>query len=859
MSLSPGVRLGPYEILAALGVGGMGEVYRARDPRLNRDVAIKILPELFAADPDRVARFQREAQVLASLNHPNIAYIHGLEEIPSTSPGQVGAKALVLELVDGPSLSDLIARGPLPLDEALRIARQIADALEAAHENGIVHRDLKPANVKLTSSGTVKVLDFGLAKPPSTSDSGMAPNLSMSPTLTSPAVNTHAGIILGTAAYMSPEQARGKVVDRRSDVWAYGCVLYEMLTGRRAFGGDDLTLTLAAIVKDEPDWNALPATTPPAIRRLLRRTLTKESTERSSDLSSARLEIKDALAPAEQQETRPAVSSRSSSRLWPTIAAALALVTVALAGIVLWGRLWGREPAPSAMWLAMPPVRDGFAMLKPTVSPDGRKVAFLAPSPNGVRTLWVRSLENPVAQEIRGAEDAVAVFWHPNSQSLAFFAQEKLKRVDLASPSVQVLADAPSGRGGTWNRNGVIVFAPASGDALYRVAESGGEPTKITELDTARGEQEHLFPYFLPDDRTFLYLSRKPDERESRIMAASLGSHEVRPVLASRSRAEYAGGYLFFGRDDGLFAQAFDAATLTLSGEPRRITDGVGMGFGNMANYAFSVSPARTLATWGGWMPVTRLTIVDRAGRFVRQVGGDEVERIGVTVSPDERWIATEVRNPRQNTVDVWLYDMKGSAGSRFTSGDRTWTGSPAWAPDSTRVLFNEFATEYHVKSVRGGETERWAHGIKSRRGFPRQWSAGTEYIVTIVNDPETLWDIWLLPVSGERKPERYLASRYIEWMPSISPDGKWIAYASNESGPSEVYINTFPRASTPQRISLSGGTHPLWRRDGPRAVLHFGGSTVDGRQPERPGLRHHHSGTSPAFLYGARRLQQRE
>ena len=500
--LLSGQQIGSYQVLSRLGAGGMGEVYRARDLKLNRDIALKVLPEVFALDRDRRARFNREAHLLASLNHPNIAAIYGLEESnPSPGSGQAEVQALVLELVEGPTLADRIAQGPIPVDEALRIAQQIADALEAAHEHGIIHRDLKPANIKLRPDGAVKVLDFGLAK---AMDVGSAPNVPQPPAITSPSMTTGVGTILGTAGYMAPEQTKGRAADTRCDVWAFGCVLYEMLTGTRAFAGDDVTETIAAIIRGEPDWRTLPVDTPPAIRRLLRRALEKDARQRLRDMGSARLEIQEALtAPAETAAPAVVAPERPPTRtrtMYPWIAAAIVLgATIALGSVM--NRQRPAVDTRSYRSSMLPPDKVAFTAVTPAtrfvVSPDGRRLTFLAVT-EGVTRLWVRSLDALTAQRLSGTEGAVVAFWSHDSRSIAFGAGGKLKRIDASGGPALTLADMTGNNGGDWNQDGVIVFPPTGASPLHRIAASGGTPSPVTTLDEADGEGSHWQPFSCP-------------------------------------------------------------------------------------------------------------------------------------------------------------------------------------------------------------------------------------------------------------------------------------------------------------------------------------------------------------------------
>jgi hypothetical protein len=643
MPLQPGTRLGPYEVLSALGAGGMGEVWRARDRRLGRDVALKVLPEAFVADSERLARFEREAKVLASLNHPHIAHIYGLEEADA---GAGAVRALVLELVEGPTLADRIARGPIPIDEALPIARQIAEALEAAHDQGIIHRDLKPANIKVKPDGTVKVLDFGLAKAlaPQLQAAGAAGEaLSHSPTLTLAGAATEAGVILGTAAYMAPEQARGRPVDKRADIWAFGCVLYEMLTGRRPFAGADVAETMARVLEREPDWSALPASTPPGVVRVVRRCLRRDLADRLHDIGDARIEIEEA-----RSATAVEVATTSSSRRRVVRGAFLAATIAAIAavggfGVARWADL-GRSSRP--VWFTILPPHGGRVQLPslPALSPDGKQIAFFAPDESGTPVLWIRSFDSPIARAIPGVR-GTSPFWSPDGESLGFIGGG-LMRVDLAGGSPQKIADHAGPRSATWGRSGDILFwSTGGGGGLYRVAATGGAITRETSLSEERRETYHAYPHFLPDGRRFLYLVLSLDDRYTGLYAASLDGGEPTFIAPLQSRAEYADGHLIFGRGSDLLAQRFDPAALKLTGEPLRIGDRVGAAFGSFHDFDFTTAPGGVVAYRSGiWIHRSQLVLFDASGSVVRNLG-DPDRWYSMALSPDETRLALELVN----------------------------------------------------------------------------------------------------------------------------------------------------------------------------------------------------------------------
>ncbi|HEX7779776.1 MAG TPA: protein kinase, partial [Vicinamibacterales bacterium] len=552
MALAPGTRLGSYEVTAPIGAGGMGEVYRARDTKLNRDVALKVLPELVAADAERLARFRREAQVLASLNHPNIAHLYGFEDA-------VGTQALVMELVPGKTLAERIAEGPLALSEALPIARQIADALEAAHEHGVVHRDLKPANIKVKDDGAVKILDFGLAKAIAGDAGSGTPDPSNSPTLTAAAAGTQMGMILGTAAYMSPEQARGRPVDRRADVWAFGCVLYEMLAGRRAFAGDDVTETLATVLKDPPDWRGLPPDVPLAIRRVLRRCLEKDPRRRLSAIGDARLEFD------EPDDVRPTSAPAAPLRkpIGPMLmAAAAGAIATAFVAFGLWRTAGPGASAESTAAMRTSVLAPESVVFSPdaadsAISPDGRLVVFVTGSVSGTgdAQLWLRPVNALAAQRLENTTGAYLPFWSPDSRRLGFFADGKLKTIGVDGGRPDVICDAPTGRGGTWNARGDIVFAPAAAGGLFRVSANGGDPTPVTTLDAGAKETGHRFPQFLPDGEHFLYAALPVRAGKFNIFVGSLGTGAREPLAQMENVPVFAEpGYLLFLRKGVLVA-----------------------------------------------------------------------------------------------------------------------------------------------------------------------------------------------------------------------------------------------------------------------------------------------------------------
>jgi eukaryotic-like serine/threonine-protein kinase len=786
-----GHRIGVYQILALLGAGGMGEVYRAHDPTLGRDVAIKLLPRLFTSDPDRLARFEREALMLASLNHPHIGAIYSVEQ-------SAGVRALVLELVEGPTLADRLAAGPIPLTESLGIARQIAEALEAAHERGIVHRDLKPANIKITPDDIVKVLDFGLAKV--TPHDGSAES-SQSATVTDG--GTREGVILGTAAYMSPEQARGLAVDKRTDIWAFGCVLFEMLTGRAPFARDTTTDALAAILEREPDWHALPPAAAP-LTSVLQRCLEKDVKRRFRDIGDVKLLLEDTLRLPPTTASLPAAANRAS---W-TVAAALGLivVTAALVGVI--GMSYVRKPADAPELrteILIPATPDPLSF---AISPDGRQVVFVA---SGVpKQLWLRALDTTTAQPLPGTDNAASPFWSPDSRSVAFFAGNKLKRLDIGAGLPHVLANVSPGRGGTWGPDGVVLFSVSNTSALYRTTASGGEPIAATRLGA--GQVSHRYPQFLPGGRQFIFYADGQADAQG-IYLGSLDTADTRRLVTANSAAVYAPpGWLLFIRGGTLVARRFDTVRGVLIGDPVTVADSVGQGtFG-----ASAVSASATGAVMYRMGAAGRHQLIwfDRSGKTLGTLGAsDDNTLIAPVVSPDGR-LAAVTRTVQGNT-DVWLIDAVRT--SRFTVAE-SFDGFPVWSPDGSRIAFSSTRGghfDLYVKAASGAGAEELL--VESPRlKVPADWSRDGRYLLyTVSDDPKTGYDQWVLPLGGDRKPFPFLNATYNERLGQFSPDVQWVAYVSNESGRDEIYVRPFPGPGGQALVSAAGGISPRWSPDG--------------------------------------------
>ena len=822
MALSAGTRLGSYEIVGALGAGGMGEVYRARDTTLGRDVALKILPESFSGDPDRLARFQREAQVLASLNHPNIAAIYGLEHSD-------GVRALVLELVEGSTLADRIIQGPVPLDEAVPIAQQIADAVGAAHEQGIIHRDLKPANIKLRPDGTVKVLDFGLAKALEPA-SAIRADVTTSPTITSPAMMTGMGVILGTAAYMAPEQAKGRPAHRRSDVWAFGCVLYEMLTGKRAFQGEDVSDTLATVLKGEPDWSALPPTTPPAIRTLLQRSLAKDSRRRLSDLADARLELDDAqLYETSAVAGRNAVSTdiRSSVRYAPSwaVAAGLGLV-VGVAGVLMLWAPW-RKASPLAP-IRLSAVLGADAALvtdqgaAAVLSPDGSLLAFVAQKMGTSPQLFVRRLDQLRAMPLAGTDDARNPFFSPDGQSIGFFAGGKLKKIAVTGGAAVTLCDAPTGRGGTWLEDGTIVFLPTTfqGASLLRVSSGGGKPEPLTTL--GEGEVTQRWPQALPGGKALLYTA------SSNTAAYEAANLVVQPLPSGArkvvQRGAYYGrylpsGHLVYLQGGTLFAATFDLDKLELSGQPVPVVDGVS---GNRVGGAqFAVSDNGTLVYVPGQSvgdDAVAISWMDRAGKTSAR-RAMPANWSNPRFAPNGSRLAVDIFDGTQ--TDVWIYDWSRDVLSRLTF-DAADDGKPVWTPDGNRIVFRSNRADkstfnlYWQRADGTGDVQRLTDSGNSQAPF--SWHPSSKFLAFQEGSPKTGNDLMILPIAGDEasgwkpgEPTVFLSSPLPELCPMFSPDGRWLAYFSGEVGRNEVYVRPFPGPGGQWLISNGGGIEPTW------------------------------------------------
>jgi Tol biopolymer transport system component len=809
MAVEPGTRMGQFEVLSALGRGGMGEVYRARDSRLSREVAIKILPETLAHDPDRVARFEREARVLASLNHPHIAAVHGFEQGDSQ-------RFLVLELVPGPTLADRLAKGPLDVKEALQIARQIAEALEEAHAKGVIHRDLKPANVKITPEGRVKVLDFGLAK--ALHDELPDSSQEDSPTMTRAADS--AGIILGTAGYMSPEQARGQAVDKRTDVWAFGCVLYEMLTGRRLFSGPSATDSVAAVLTLEPDWSRLPEKTPPLVRSLLRRCLQKDKASRLHDIADARLEIEEALRD-EVSGVLPAPRPQLVLNPRRLLGHALTFLVGALVGgavvhlaarpastVGLSARFNINLPADSVL-------RNNLQGALPiALSTDGTRIAYVGARPDGRNQVFIRRMDRITPEAVPGTEGGLLPFFSPDGEWLAFVSEGKLKKVPVAGGQAVVICDAPDARGGSWSEDGTILLSPNNAGGLVRVRASGGPPEPAGQPDPSRQEDGHRWPHVLPGGKAALISVQPLSGREAqrRIDVMTLATGERKTLVQHGSYPVYAGGYLFFGRSGQILAAPFDPDRLELRGEPQAVLDDVRMDPKNTGLVYFDIAPSGAAVYVPGFArPRERdLVFMDRQGRST-PVTSARRAYFSPGLSPDGRQVAVVV----EGLEDVlWVLDIPSGTLNRLTFDMDV--NIPVWSGDGRSIFFTGNAdgprSAYRIAADGSGKpelvyskTEWWINDLS-----PRADGSG----VMVAAQDVRSHDLYFVP-AGTREVQPFLATPSEERRPAFSPNGAYVAYTSSESGRAEIYVRPFPGPGPKRQVSTKGGFGSQWSRDG--------------------------------------------
>jgi eukaryotic-like serine/threonine-protein kinase len=876
MPLTVGTQLGPYEILGPLGVGGMGEVYRARDSKLGREVALKVLPAAFASDAERMARFKREAQVLASLNHPNIAAVYGMEDgtistdksaavhldpnSSSRAPLVTGTPpALVMELVEGPTLAERLRQRRIELEDSLPIARQIAEALEAAHDGGIIHRDLKPANIKIRPDGVVKILDFGLAKAiqgdPASSD------LQNSPTITY--MSTMAGTILGTAAYMSPEQAKGKPLDRRADVWSFGCVLFEMLSGKQAFTGETSSDVLADVIRGEPRWQELPESTPTRLTDLIRRCLQKDTKQRLQAIGEARIAIEQTLAEVTVAANSPdgtispvasgvhpqpnasAVAASASNISGPAFTAATAAAAAAVqptpaarssnilpwvlaaifAGLAAWLGFTEitqlKHPASAIVTQLLPPDGETFALTgnyagPPQLSPDGRYLAFVSSNQEGLRRLWIRALGDPKPQLIANSDGATEPFWSPDSRSVGYFAGGKMHRVDIAGGSPRLITDASNGRGASWSPNGTILYGPNPSLGLWTVADSGGVGVPFSKVDPAVHSPNRRWPQILPDGSHFICFARSDvSTSESGVFAGSLGGGPLKLVIHSDSSAIYAPpGYLLFVQGGVLVAQKFDTRTLSVSGEPLPLAQHAEV---NAIIYRGIVTASDTgllvFGTGSGAQGTYTMNWMDRTGKILGTIG-DPAEYSDPRISHDGTKLAVSI-DTGEGGNNIWVIDLIHGARNRVTFGNGI-NGGAAWSPDDKSLTFSSgrggMYQLYQQPADGSGEAKRLTDSAMPE--VSGSWSRDGKILAyTVPSGTEGKSQIWLLPAGG--KPAAFIHGNFDVLNPVISPDSKWLAFSSNETGHDEIYVVPLAGGPGKWQISSGGGIEPRWSAKG--------------------------------------------
>jgi len=860
MALSPGDRLGPYEISGTLGAGGMGEVYRARDTALNRAVALKILPDAFASDPDRLARFTREAQTLAALNHPAIAQIYGIHTGPVGPPrgGHHEVRALVMELVEGEDLAERLARGPLPMEEALTAAMQIAEAMESAHEQGIIHRDLKPANIKLRPDGSVKVLDFGLAKALDQGsgfrDQGQGSGTaSLSPTITSPALMTGVGMLLGTAAYMSPEQAKGRQADKRSDIWAFGCVLFEMLTGRPLFTGETVTEVLASVMKDKPALAAVPSDTPRSVRQLLARCLDRDPRQRLRDIGEARIllaaaltgadesiaPLAQALTPNDQPQTTNHQPPTTNRQWLPwTVAAASTAAAIVLAILRV---PWQATPPPTPVRLSTEIGVDASLVTElgaaAVLSPDGTRLAFIGQTAAGQPSqLYLRRLSALQATAVTGTVGARDPFFSPDGQWVGFFADGKLKKVSVAGGAPIVLADAPGSRGGTWADDGTIVFQPSNAagtnvGSLMRVPASGGTVERVIPL--ADKEVTQRWPQVLPGGAVLFtsHGSTTLGYEGASIVVQTPPDGQRKTLIRGGYYARYLPtGHIVYVHEGTLFAAPFDPSRLELTGAAVPIVEGVTTN-ASFGGAQFAVSASGTLVYLPGDVrtrasEITPLLLVDRTGKSTT-LRATPAAWLDLAFAPDGKHLVAAIGD--ESNVGLWTLDTTRDTLSRLTFGEDTEINA-AWSPDGSRVAYVMGLIDsdiYWQRADGAGSVQRLTRRPGSKRGL--SFHPNGKVLAYSEYNPQSnnIWDVMLLPLEGSEadgwkpgEPKSFLATPNIERYPAFSPDGRWIAYASDETGRSEVYVRPYPGPGGKWQISTNGGSWPSWSRVGPELVF---------------------------------------
>jgi serine/threonine protein kinase len=802
MPLAAGDRLGPYQIVSLIGVGGMGEVYRARDTRLDRIVAVKTISAEFDTPAAR-EQFDREARAISSLSAANICALYDV--------GTEGERAyLVMEYLEGETLADELTRHRIPIGRAIEYAIQIADALDRAHRHGVIHRDLKPGNIMITKSG-IKLLDFGLAKVVRKQESAVAP-AEQTHTMTAQAP------LLGTCQYMAPELLEGKRPDPRCDIFAFGALLYEMITGRRAFQGKTEAITIANILEHDPPPIS-PSAEPEdprtaALEHLVRTCLTKDPDERRQTAHDIVLELRWIAAMDPDEKSSGAGSPPRPARVWFALAALVLAVSLAA------GLIWSRRTPPRLILTStsiLPPDKATFvATSLPALSPDGKRLAFAA-TLDGKTQLWIRELDSVQPVAMAGTENAYDPFWSPDSQEVAFFGNGKLRKVRVGGGPVLVVCDAIQGRGGSWSRNDTIVFAPSTGEGLYRVPANGGKPEPVTSLDTAAGEVSHRFPWFLPDGKHFLFTGRNADPSKTAIYVADLDSKQRQKIETVNSNAVYSPpGYLLYVRERTLMALPFDAGSGRAGGEPLPVAAKVDFITGNVqASFTASANGELAYYSGGGTGASSQMTWYDGAGNKLGTLG-EPGSFVKPAISPDGSTVAVDRIDLLSGTTDVWQYDLARGTSSRITFDPRM-DGYPLWDPKGESIVFS---------SNRDGHYQLYRHSTMGKGTaellfsspldkFPSDWSRDGRYLLYYQIDPKTRYDLWVLPLNGECQPFPLLTSEFNEHRARISPDGRWIAYTSDETSRDELYVQSFPGLGKKWQVSVNGGGRPVWSRDG--------------------------------------------
>ncbi len=804
MSLAAGTKLGPYEVLAPIGAGGMGEVYKAKDTRLGRDVAVKVLPAHMSSSAELRQRLEREAKTISSLSHPHICMLHDVGH-------QNGTDYLVMEFLEGETLADRLSKGALPMEQALKIGVEIAGALDAAHKSGIVHRDLKPGNVMLTKSG-VKLLDFGLAKLAVPEKSAVSQATSLPTALQESQPLTTRGTILGTFQYMAPEQLEGGEADARSDIFAFGCVLYEMLTGQKAFSGKSQASLISSIMgSDPPPISSIQPMIPASLDRIVKGCIAKEPDHRWSTAHDVMLQLQWIAEGGSMAGVPAPVVARRKNReklSWAVAALALLAAAAFAYGFVR------RAPKPPELMrfeIATPP--EVTTIDVPRISPNGKILAFDATDTEGRARIWVRPLNALVAQPLPGTEGGVRPFWSPDSRFVGFVADGVLKKIDVTGGPPTKICDAPGASDGSWSPEGVILFDGTGADPIYRVAAAGGTKVAAVKLDAAKKETSVGWPEFLPDGKHFLYLLGGEKAEDSAYWIASIDSNEKRMLAPAQTLVTYSPpGYLLFVRDKTLVAQPFDAKALKTTGEPIPLAEQIGTD--NVGLARFSVSRNGILAYRTGESG-GRLVWRDRAGRELETLG-DPGNYGNPILSPSGDRLAYNLADARTGKADIWIRDLARGVNSRFSLGPGN-NFRPLWSPDGGGIVFTsdrEGTLDLYQKSTQGQGGEKLVlHSDEAK--FASSWSRDGRYIAYSSQNPKSNWDMWALPTFGDKKPIPILVAPFVESQPVFSPDGRFVAYVSAESGRAEIYVQTFPDGAGKWQVSNSGGGDPSWRGDG--------------------------------------------